>query len=102
MYSTARATLTVYFSGRNLQEALASANFHSSAANGQAISSVVLTSAAKSAAMGPLEMESLFPGRVVWHADSIREAAENLQALKDSHPKIDDFSVAMLLPKNED
>ena len=87
-------------SGRNLQQALASVD--SSAANGQAIFSVVLTSAAKSAMMGPLEIEPLVPGKVVWHADSIREAAENLQALKESHPKIDDFSVAMLLPKNED
>jgi hypothetical protein len=94
--------LDAVVSGANLQEAVASLEFRALKANSPAISAVVVTGAAKEALAGPVTMQSLFPGKIVWHTDSTREAAENLAELKAAHPKIDDFSVAMLLPKNED
>jgi hypothetical protein len=65
------------------------------------ISSVVLTTEARSAMAGSFGPAGLLAGKVVWHTKSISKAAETLQELNKSRPQIDDFSLAMLLPKDE-
>lgn len=94
--------LDVVVSANNIDEAMSSVELKTALASTQAISSVVLVSAASDGPRSGAQAHEMFEDKIVWNSASVHEAAATLKSLQELHPKTEDFSLAMLLPKNKE